>query len=360
MTQALAIFLDAYRELNARKMFWITLILSGLALCVLLLVGISADHKFRIAFWETPIPIPPMIDLAWMLKSTFVSFGIGFWITWAAAILALISTASIFPDFLSGGSIDLVLAKPIGRWRLFLLKYLSGLLFVGLQAAVFSLVGFLIIGLRAGAWEPGLFLTIPLVMAFFSYLFCVCVLVGVATRSTIAALLTTLLFWLLVFVANLTDEYIMMPRVMNEVYVEKLEQRLTSARTLDQPDEQRIAQYEVQLTEARTDLVFWTKWHRLVVGLKTVLPKTAETVKLLERTLVKMADLPETEGDDEGQRLPFLSPKMASAGVRVKDVAERIEKTYRSRSAWWVLGTSLGFEFVVLFLAGWIFRRRDF
>ena len=29
MTQTMAIFLDAYRELNSRKLFWITLILSG-------------------------------------------------------------------------------------------------------------------------------------------------------------------------------------------------------------------------------------------------------------------------------------------------------------------------------------------
>ena len=40
---------------------------------------------------------------------------------------------------------------------------------------------------------------IPLVVCSYSYLFCVCVLVGVMTRSTIAAILLTLLFWFICF-----------------------------------------------------------------------------------------------------------------------------------------------------------------
>ena len=226
MTQIAAIFLDAYRELNSRRMFWISLILSGLVMCSLLLIGITDHHKLRIGFWETPLPIPPFMDLAQLLKGMFVTLGINLWLTWAAAILALISTASIFPDFLSSGSIDLVLCKPIGRLWLFVLKYFSGLLFVGLQVAVFAAAAFVIIGVRARHWEWGLFLAVPLVVIFFSYLFSVCTLVGVVTRSTIASLLVTLLFWLSLFATNFTDNLLMMPRVMNELYVERLEQRI--------------------------------------------------------------------------------------------------------------------------------------
>src|SRR6185437_5144958 len=96
---------------------------------------------------------------------------------------------------IGGGSIDLYLAKPIGRARLFLTKYLAGLLFVTLQVVVISVGSFFVLGLRGHDWEPGLFWAIPIVVCFFSYLFAVCVLLGVKTRSTIAALLLTILCW---------------------------------------------------------------------------------------------------------------------------------------------------------------------
>jgi hypothetical protein len=32
----------------------------------------------------------------------------------------------------------------------------------------------------------------------------------------------------------------------------------------------------------------------------------------------------------------------------------------RSRSVWWVVGTSLAFEAIVLLIAAWIFCRRDY
>ena len=102
----------------------------------------------------------------------------GVYLTWVAAVLALISTSSMFPDFLTGGSIDLYLSKPIGRVRLFFTKYVSGLMFVALQVSVFAVGSFLVLGWRGHSWEPSLFLAIPIVVIFFSYLYGICVLLG--------------------------------------------------------------------------------------------------------------------------------------------------------------------------------------
>lgn len=364
MTQLAAIFLDGYRQLNASKMFWITLVISGLIVSVLLMVGLTEDHRLRLAWWEMPFPMPPEFTLADLLKATFVSVGVSFWLTWAAAILALISTASIIPDFVSSGSIDLVLAKPIGRLKLFFLKYASGLLFVALQVGAFSLAAFLIIGLRAGAWEIGLFIAVPIVVVFFSYLFSICALVGLITRSTVAALLMTILFWLLLFGVNTADGILMMPRVLNEVYVEKLGERMDMQRKRETPDEKAIASLQTKQDEATKTLATWRRWHGLITGLKTTLPKTDETTMLLERWLVKSANLPENPNtdDEQSQRdmMPFMNGDMYAAGVRAQDVIKKMEDTYRDRSAWWVLGTSLIFEVMVLVLAGFIFVRRDF
>ena len=41
-------------------------------------------------------------------------------------------------------------------------------------------------------------------------------------------------------------------------------------------------------------------------------------------------------------------------------VQKRIQEQVNKRPVWWVVGTSLGFEAVVLLGAGWMFARRDF
>ena len=369
MRQTLALFVDAYRQLNDRKMFWVTLLLSAFVLSVLFAVGISENpdatspfdsRHLKLMFWDTPFPVPPEMQLDTLLKGTFLTIGLGLWLTWAAAILALISTASIIPDFLSAGSIDLILSKPIGRLRAYLTKYAGGLLFVAIQVTVFSAAAFLIIGFRTGAWEFGLFIAVPLVVAFFSYLFSVCALVGTITRSAITSLLVTILFWLLLFAANSADEILAMPRVANEIYVQKLEERVDKLRTSEaESASSRLILVESELEEAVASRDLWRRWHGLVVSMKTSLPKTSETIGLMERWLIEIADLPET-GDGPDARLPFITPKMWTAGVRSDLVIRRVQEVYRDRSALWVLGTSFIFEGVVLGLACIIFVRRDY
>jgi ABC-type transport system involved in multi-copper enzyme maturation permease subunit len=361
MTQAAAIFLDAYRELNSRKLFWFTLVLSGLIALSLLVIGLSEDHHIKLLWWKMPFPVPPSVDLSMLLKGTFISVGIQLWLTWAATILALISTASVFPDFLTSGSIELVLSKPIGRLRLFLLKYLSGLLFVALQVGVFTAASFVIIGSRTGEWEAGVFLAIPLVVIFFSYLFGVCVLIGVLTRSTIAALLLTILFWLLLFAINVTDNVLLMPRVMNDVYVERLESKLAAEQQRPDADAARISSLQNELKEATESRDSSRRWHRTVLGVKTALPKTDDTMNLLKRWLISAANLSKAQvEDDDRQQMPFLSAKMRLAGVRVNEVVTRVEQAQRQRPVTWILGSSLAFELLIVAAAAFLFCRRDF
>lgn len=228
ITQTIAIFLDAYRELNAKKLFWITLAISGMVVVAFAAVGI--DERGLSAFG---IFIGPWLNTAMVPRDVFYKFifaqvGVPFWLTWGAAILALVSTAGIIPDFVTGGGIDLVLAKPIGRLRLFLTKYAAALTFVGLQAAVFTLAVFLVIGLRGGSWEPAVFLAVPLVLANFSFIYCVCALVGLLTRSTIAALFGAIAFWIVVWASHTTESIYLFVKVQAEQTVVALEERKVS------------------------------------------------------------------------------------------------------------------------------------
>ena len=162
MTQTLAIFYEAYRSLNAKKMFWAVLVLSGIVSGSFLFVGIN-EGGLKVLVWQIDVPFlnTHVMTPATFYKRMFVGLGIEYWLSWLAAILALISTAGIFPDLINSGSINLLVSKPIGRLRLFATQYVAGLLFVILQVLLFTAVCFLVIGLRGGVWEPRLFWPCP-------------------------------------------------------------------------------------------------------------------------------------------------------------------------------------------------------
>lgn len=371
-TQTKALLLDAYRDLNSRKMFWVVLILNLLVIAGFGTLGVS-NNRMSILTWELPLEIPlPVFVYKWIFSYVIV----GQWLTWGATILALISTASIFPDFMAGGTIDLYLSKPIGRLRLFFMKFLTGLLFVALQVTVFTVGGLIVLRTRGGLWEPGLLLAIPIVVLFYSYLFSICVLVGVLTRSTLAALFLTLVAWLLIFGLNQADRSLMHMedylagraedahrRIVHlDAEIADVQARLKEATGADAPapadsspdamelrrlTRQRQAQFEASLRDRPPS---WVEGLQPVIfALNTLVPKTQETISLLDRAL-------------------FTDLVLKTALTAMPDFGRgpmhgwrgRIQNTLHARSMAWVLGSSLAFEAVMLSLASWRFCSRDF
>lgn len=389
VTQTAALFVDAYRELNARKLFWITMILNILAVSIFAGLGIN-DRGPTFLHWtfDNEFLNTGLISKELFYKLQFTTWGIPVWLSWVATILALISTAGMFPDLISGGVIETMLSKPISRWRLFFTKYLAGLLFVTLQVTVFSVGCFLVIWVRGGAVQPTLFLAIPIVVLFFSYLFGVCALLGMVTRSTIAALLLTILFWFMVFVVNSSDSMVLGMREGSIVRAEDARKNIENqevfadrrlAQLIEEGDPPRdldgelITDQEAQrlainpalaasrerLEKAETAVETWTAWSARVGALKFVLPKTQETIALLERGLISQEEINKLIGDSTG----FTPPDNEEPrGPAMSDprVQQRVQAVIRSRSLAWVLGTSIGFEILCLALCVLIFTRRDF
>jgi ABC-type transport system involved in multi-copper enzyme maturation permease subunit len=229
MRQTLAIFLDAYRELNSRKLFWVVL---AITLAVVVALALPSNNDRGLSIFGLTVDFPFLSTKAISPKGFYVqlfsNIGINVWLTWGATILALISTAGMIPELISGGSVDLLLSKPIGRLRLFLTKYAAGLLFVGLQAAVFILGAFLVIGIRGHAWRPAVFLAVPIVLAFYSYLFCICALIGMLTRSTLFALLGTIIVWLGLFSIGTVETVLLDQRVGAEKELRTTQGQVTS------------------------------------------------------------------------------------------------------------------------------------
>ncbi|MDX9912474.1 MAG: hypothetical protein RBS39_11640 [Phycisphaerales bacterium] len=391
LTQTLALLTDAYRELHAKKLFWITMVLS-----VFVVVAFSgfALTPTGMSYWiwdfENRINsslFPPEL----FYKFLFTNFAIPIWLTWAATILALVSTASIIPDFLSGGAVELTLSKPISRVRLFLTKYCTGLLFVGLQVLAFSVGWFLLIGIRGKSWEPEIFLAVPIVLVFFSYLYCFCALFGLLTRSTIASLMLTIVVWLCLFGLNTTDGVFV---TMRENTILKLEDKRDVVRRREEWAQKRLDEMKANGEElpvpdgvmstdtleainpmirtGRKDVAELEKtresrvrWAGIISGVKTVFPKTQETVALLSRWMVSKEDMAMFQpGGGSNVRVNDRE----DAGEEAEDfefgqhpkLGERIEAAKRNRTVGWVLGTSVAFEAALLVLCCWLFARRDF
>jgi ABC-type transport system involved in multi-copper enzyme maturation permease subunit len=357
VTQTVAIFVDAYRSLNSKKLFWIALAISALVVGAFACVGLN-DHGMKILFWQIDSPFnAKLIAPATFYKQMFVSGGISFWLSWLATILALVSTAGIFPDLIGSGAIDLFLCKPIGRLRLFATQYAAGLLFVTLQVTIFSVASFLVIGLRGGVWEPGLLVAVPVVVCFFSYLFSICVLLGVLTRSTVAALLLTLLAWFMVYAIGAAEQSVLMFQTMEKhgVTLGQMSQHPPAAPITKHGAKDKAAVKEVAKIAPKDDaaadrgesnVAKLEMAHRILYGVITVLPKTTETITLLQRWLVRLADLPPEPASPQQQAMRSAQRELAEALYR--------------RSPFWIVGTSLAFEFVVLAWAAWLFCRRDF
>jgi len=196
--QLWAIIVDGFRESLDRKIFWVLIALSVLVALSMASIGFEEDRVtfFFGLFGHETDRFNPLTGLG---RSTIVGIVVYLLLDallgWVGLILMIIATAGAFPAFMQRGAIDVVLAKPLSRRWLFLYKYLSGLVFVFVQGAVFVGLTFLVMGLLWGIWAPGYLLAVPLLVLLFSYLYCVSVAVAIKTRSAVAAVLVTIGAW---------------------------------------------------------------------------------------------------------------------------------------------------------------------
>lgn len=405
MRQTAAIFLDSYRELNSRKLFWVSIGISALIVAIFACTGVNAQG---ITFFKWTIPIPIMGGLlspAMYYKLVFVNLGVSIWLSWIAMALALLSTASIFPDFVANGSIELSLSKPIGRVRLFFTKYIAAMMFATLQVTAFTLVSFLVIGIRGGAWEWQIFLAIPIVVLVFSYIFSVCVLAGLRSKSTIFSLIVAGGFWLAIFTVHAGESLLLLgksqlaarganienqqlPR-MKDAAKKNIERQLaitdpgvqvpaySDAAKVGNPTDQDLAlanpmlESRLQALEENRELLGnIVMFHRIVYVTKAILPKTSETTGLLEKYTLseEMAQLkaaaPKQEVAIDDDTDGMINETREQRRIRERqiqaDAADRMEKEVQGRSLWYILGGSIAFEAVILAICAWMFARRDF
>ena len=101
-------------------------------------------------------------------------------------------------------------------------------------------------------------------------------------------------------------------------------------------------------------------WYKPIRTVRTVMPKTAETIALLDRWLRRDTDVNlfdlfqgKVARDDSGDfRVTNTSDD--------REVQRRLQQQYDAKSEVFLIGSSLAFEVLVLSFACWIFVRRDY
>lgn len=382
MTAVIAILVDSYRELIAKKLFWFVLAISALIVISFGSIGFN-DRGISIGYGaytfenevlkEGSLLVRPFMDMI------FASGIVSLWLAWGAIILALISTAEVFPNFMAGGAIDLVLSKPIRRSTVFFTKYLGSLLFVFIQVAVFCVGVLLVMRFRVGEWRWTILVAVPILVLVFSYLYSIMVLFNVLTRSTLPSLVLTLLVWMGLFALHFTEGTLLTQfRIRSEVNrdayarrVEWYEQRIEQAAS--EGDNLAVTRYrarmrsdEEQLAKARDQVAKWTPIHEATRLAVLLLPKTSSTTNIVQRQLVASGGMTPTSlvaalvnESPEPPAPPEDASEPDENDRRDREIARRAEEYENARPAWKIIGTSLLFESALLLIACFIFVRRD-
>lgn len=326
MNQILAILWDSYRLLLAKKLFWITLFLSILVGLLYFSIALN-DKGFSVLFGLKKIEAPlfskgsPLGKYVYM--KIFTDYLVPYWMGVFSLVLALISVCPIFPDFLKKGSIDVAVSKPINRVTLFVVKYIGCLLFVAIQISLFCLICFIAQGIRLGDWNAQIFWAVPLVVLAFSLIFCVAVLVSIRTQSMIFSLLVALLVWGIstAVMWSETGLYFLANNPMIKAATKGENGMAVNAK----------------------------KFHPIVEKITFPFPKSQRITGVLKNKVVV-----------EGKGMTsYIEMFLEAVGARDRNSAFRKELAERHSTSK-VIGTSLGFNLVILTIACWMFVRRDY
>ncbi len=306
-----ALIFDSFRESLDRKIFWVMLFITLVIAAAMFCVGFQPG-RIDILFGTWSVATD-MFTLAGKIRTDFLAGIATEWIMdnilgWLAIILAVIATGGFLPSLLERGVIEVVLSKPLPRWKVFLGKYFGSLMFFAVHAVIFVVLTFLVVGFRWGAWMPGYLLCIPLTVLLFSFLYCVSALVAVTTRSGVAAILITLGAWVaFTGIQSLGDAFEMYPEWKD-------------SRTIYESS--RVMRWVVPKTQDLTYIA--RKWSGAASPLD-------------------MMGKPKDQKDQD----------MLGRASQVDKARAEIRPVYS-------IGSSLLFEAVIVLIAMWKFSRRDY
>lgn len=189
---------DTFRQAQASGIVWVMLGISAVCVALCLSATVTGE-SLELAFGAVHFPLDQ--GRAFAVRSLEV--GLAGWVAdGAGLLLALLWTAGFLPTFLEPGAVAVLLVKPVPRWALLAGKFGGVLVFVAVQASLFVGATWLALGLRTGVWDSTYFLSVPLLLLHFAVFFSFSAMLAVATRSTAASVLGSVVFWLVCLAMN--------------------------------------------------------------------------------------------------------------------------------------------------------------
>jgi CHASE3 domain sensor protein len=195
------------------------------------------------------------------------------------------------------------------------------------------------------------------------------------TKSGIAALLVTGVFWMTLFSVSVSEgtltAIVTNEEVQLELYQEGIDKQqkqleeIVSKSSEDFRIEKREARIEKMKADNEDSIEFLDKikpWQTRISWMLTLLPKTSQTIGLLDRWLSSDDgfDLAAIMRGDMSELEEMEDFEPTSHQALHRESNRRLQDEYDGRSLWYVIGTSVIFEGLVLGLASLIFCRRDF
>jgi len=186
----LALIADTFREALARKIFWGLFGLSTLIiLFFLFLMKIDVAQGALATLSLFGQTSGRQVDAARLVRQ-FQAGIATFLYTWGM-FLSAFASAGLVPSVLEPGRIELLISKPVARWKILLGRYAGNVLLIGLNAAYLVLGVWLIFGAKTGIWITGFLWTIASTTFVFAVLLSVVVLIGVLFESAALAIMVT-------------------------------------------------------------------------------------------------------------------------------------------------------------------------
>jgi len=210
------VFFDTFLESFRNKMFLFFFIVASLiigSIGLTLNMDVVNGVMRGVTFFGNELKVPEFTVKQWVES---LQAGLAMLIGTFGLFLALMATSTLFPTMLQKGSIDLLLCRPIPRWRVITLRFLGGASIMAFNAAYLFLGVWIVLGWKSEVWNQGFPLAAVLAIFAFIILFSVVMLVSVTTESAPAGLLVA--FTMLVFSPILASHEQITPAFSSELY----------------------------------------------------------------------------------------------------------------------------------------------
>jgi ABC-type transport system involved in multi-copper enzyme maturation permease subunit len=193
------LFADAVYQVLDNRVFRVLIGLSLLPILLTFLVGLKEESiSLLFGMWTFDYPAmsamlgedPRPVAIEWLLDIVIDGFVGNIGMT-----LSVAATAFFVPRMLEKGAADLVFVKPLSRWTLYISRYVTGLVFVGLLGLFLTTGIYFGLLLVSGYNAPEVLWSSLTLVYLFGMIHAVTMLIGVYTRSTSAAMILGLVFF---------------------------------------------------------------------------------------------------------------------------------------------------------------------